>query len=71
MERPEDRDYEAVSVDPDDFEEPLEGPEYVDPADMPDPANDLEGPDPEPTHLQQGSPYDDRPNPEDPSPNAP
>jgi Protein of unknown function (DUF2630) len=33
-------------------------------ADVPDPVNDLEGPDPEPPHLERGSPHEDRPAPD-------
>jgi hypothetical protein len=32
-------------------------------ADVPDPPNELDGPEPEPPHLQRGSPHDDRPAP--------
>ncbi len=47
-------------------------PEHVAPDEMPDPPNDLEGPDAEPPHLQRGSPREgSNAGLEDPSPNVP
>ncbi len=60
---PDPRDIEPVSIDETSFDEPLPGPEHVPPSEMPDPNNDLEGPDPEPPHLERGSPHVDAPGP--------
>ena len=71
---PQDRDIAPVSVDPADFDEPLPGPERVPPSEVPDPPNDLEGPDPEPPHLELGSPHADSPGPrpyDEPNPEIP
>jgi hypothetical protein len=39
---------------------------------VPDPLNELDGPEPEPPHLQHGSPHTDEPAPyDDPNPNVP
>jgi hypothetical protein len=40
------------------------GAPQVDDADVPDPPNELEGPDSEPPHLQRGSPHEDVPAPD-------
>ena len=50
--------------------DPLDDPGYDD--DAPDPPNELDGPDPEPPHLQHGSPHPNEPDPYDePNPNVP
>ena len=74
MATPSARDPEPVSVDPADFDEPIPPPEHVRPSEVPDPPNDLEGPDPEPPHLELGSPHADAPGPnpyDEPNPEIP
>ncbi len=74
MESPEQRDYEPVSIDPADFDEPIDPPEHVPPSEVPDPPNEFEGPDPEPPHLELGSPRADGAGPapyDEPNPNVP
>ncbi len=63
METPSDRDFEPVSVDPADFDEPIGEPEHVPPSEVPDPPNEFDGPDPEPPHLELGSPHAAAPGP--------
>ncbi len=63
MDTPDPRDIEPVSIDPADFDEPIPPPEHVPPAEVPWPPNEFEGPDPEPPHLEQGSPHADAPGP--------
>jgi hypothetical protein len=74
MDTPEDRDIDPVSVDPADFDEPLPGPEHADPSEIPEPANELQQPEPEPPHLELGSPHADSPGPrpyDEPNPEIP
>jgi hypothetical protein len=74
MEQPADREAEAVSIDPADFDEPIPPPERVPPSEVPDPPNELDGPDPEPPHLELGSPRADDPGPrpyDEPNPEIP
>ena len=72
MERPRDDDFEPVSVDPADFPDLSVEPEHVPPGEIPEPPNDLEGPDEEPPHLERGGLRPQWPEGyEDPSPNVP
>ena len=72
MDTPEERDHEPVSIDPADFPDLSLEPEHVPPGEIPEPPNDLEGPDPEPPHLERGSPREgSTAGLDDPSPTAP
>jgi len=69
--RPED-DFDPVSIDPADFPDLSLEPEHVPPGEIPEPPNDLEGPDVEPPHLERGGPRRQYPEGyDDPSPNVP
>jgi hypothetical protein len=72
MEQRRDDDLDPVSFDPADFPGLSTEPGHVAPDEMPDPPNDLDGPDPEPPHLELGSPREgSNAGAEDPSPNVP
>ena len=72
METRRDDDYEPVSFEPADFPDLSVEPEHVPPDQIPDPPNDLDGPDEEPPHLERGSPRSNEPWPYDePNPNVP
>jgi len=72
MERREDDDLEPASFDPADFPGLSTEPERVAPDEMPDPPNDLDGPEEEPPHLERGSPREgSNAGLDDPSPNVP